>query len=284
MRNGLTAILYDLRFGIWRKALLFVPALLWGVWIAWRVDTACLAGQEIGEIAADTTFTLSDVLVCAFGGMTVYIPVAGKPFEIPVEWLLWFVYIALIASQYTYKHLCGIGQQQLIRFRRRRTWWIGKCVWSTATVLTAYAVFLLTVLVYTLLRGDMSATVSPWMWRIVDFPLRPDYTALGFGKLAGLCGMTALVSVVLTQWQTTLTLFVKPFGAFLAVVVITAAGAYVMTPPLIGNFAMWARVAWLAPDGFPLLLGAGLCAVYYVAAVIVGGTRFARYDVINIQE
>lgn len=284
MKQLCRAISYDLYFGILRKWPIYLPAVLWGVYIAWRVDAACLAGQAMGFVAQGATFTFADVLLYAFGGMAEYIPVAGQPFEIPVEWLLWFVYTVLVSSQYPYKHLCGIGQQQLFRFRNRQFWWIGKCVWGICNTITVYGCFLAAALVYTGWRGNITATISLWMGDLLSFLILPDTAAFGWSKLLTLMAITVLVSIVFTQWQTTLILFTSPLGAFLAVTVVLAAGAYALTPLLPGNFAMWVRSEWLLADGLPVLCGILLCGVYYVIAFMIGAIRFSRYDVINIQE
>ncbi len=284
MRSWKKAVRFDLRFGVLRLWWAFLPALLWGIFAVLRADAAYAAGVTMGECAASARFTLADVCLYVFGGMSRFIPAAGQPFEIPVEWMVWHVYLALLVSQYAYRNLCGIGQQMLIRFQKRRVWWVGKCVWSLVTVAIAYAVLFGAMAAGTAVCGALSPNLSVWFGNVVKFPLTPGQCALGWSRIAVLVLLSFAVSAALCLWQTALSLLIRPLGGFLVSLVFLASSAYVPSPALFGNYAMWERSLWLGADTFAPISGFLICLSVWMAAVALGGLLFAKKDILHIQE
>ncbi len=285
MRSLRQALVFDIRFGILQKWALFLPALLWGIFTALCVDTSCAAGKALGALPADTAFTLVDALLYAFHGGVLYLGLPGNGiWQIPVRWLLWHVYIALLVSLYPHQNLCGIGQQLLLRFRCRRYWWLGKSVWCLLCVCAAYGMMLIGAVGYTAVRGTLSPTVSFWMADVIQCPLWAANTALSAGELRTLVTLTVFASVTLCLWQIVLSLVLRPFGAFLAAVVTLTVSSFfdvVFLPP---KYTIWIDSAVFGLGNADPLTGAIVCGIGSIAAVLIGGIVFSRYDILNKTE
>ncbi|MBQ4617445.1 MAG: hypothetical protein IJB27_03625 [Clostridia bacterium] len=279
------AIAFDIRFGILSKWLLFLPALLWGLFMALCVDTSCMAGKEMGVLSPSEGFTLGDVALYAFHGGALYLmlPAIGI-WQIPVRWLLWHVYIALIVSLYPFKNLCGIGQQMLIRFRHRTHWWIGKCVWCVVSVVLAYAAMFLGMFLYTAVRGQLLPTFSFWMADVIACPILPTHADISVATFSCLLLLTTLSSIALCQWQTALMLWLHPFGAFFVVVVLLTVTSFFDMPFMAPKYTIWIDSVFLGIGTAEPAIGAIVCTCTFVSAVLLGGLLFSKFDIINVQE
>ncbi len=285
MKQIWKAIAFDMRFGIARKWAVFLPALLWGLFMALCVDTSCMAGKELGVLSASDAFTLGDATLYAFHGGALYLmlPMIGI-WQIPVRWLLWHVYIALIVSLYPHKNICGIGQQMLIRFRRRHHWWIGKCVWCALSVVAAYAAVFLGMFLYTAVRGQLVPNFSFWMADVIACPILPTHANISVGAFLSLTVLMVFASVALCQWQTTLMLWIRPFGAFMVAVTVLTVTCFFDMPFMVPKYTIWIDSVWLGLGTAQPLIGAVACTLTLVVAVLLGGFAFSKYDIINVQE
>ena len=93
--------------------------------------------------------------------------------------------------------------------------------------------------------------------------------------------MPVCVSIVLNMFQMMLCLFLKPIFSFFLVVIVLLGSAYMMTPFLLGNYAMVYRYNWMLKEGLSLDTGRTLLLMIYLCSVVVGNVRFKYYDILE---
>lgn len=137
---------------------------------------------------------------------------------------------------------------------------------------------------YTAVRGQLVPTFSFWMADVIACPILPTHANVSVGTFLCLVLLTVFASVTLCQLQTTLMLWMRPFGAFIAVVLMLAATSFADMPFMVPKYTIWIDSVWLGLGTAEPLVGVTVCAAAFVVAVVLGEVVFSKYDIINVQE
>ncbi len=81
--------------------------------------------------------------------------------------------------------------------------------------------------------------------------------------------------------QMTVSLFIKPIFSFFAVSVLLLASAYLLSPFLVGNYAMAFRYDWMLKVGVSIGVGERIAITLLLLAVLSGLVRFRLYDILE---
>jgi hypothetical protein len=218
-------------------------------------------------------------------GMRKYIPQTGQSFIIPIKWLLFHLLILYGNLNYPDQDLSEpVGISIIMKSGSRAQWLISKYIWNLSVVLAMYMTALLAVLVFSEVTGaDLSAAVTP------ELLLTVMNSGTRYTSFTGALGVTTVllpfaVSVAVSTFQLTLTLYAKPVVAFLVTAILMISSAYCQTWWLIGNYAMMYRSSYIVYEGVKPLYGVICCVVLSVISVIAGCIRIKRYDIIRRSE
>lgn len=268
---------FDLRQGILRrKTLLLTPTVIGAVAFldfAGKVHRFLMNGMMKGAVS------YGDYWFYLYGGMHKYIPSPGNAFRFPVVWIVLFLAIPFILLNYPFEDMHGVGQQILVRSGRRRAWWLSKCCWN----------FLGTVLYHLILQAVGLVLFFIFQMEVSN-RIHMDFITLAFEVghqevwepsvlPPAVFLLPVFVSAVINMMQMTFSLFIKPMFSFFTAAVLLLASAYLLSPLLIGNYAMAFRYHWMLKEGVSISTGGAVCAVLLLLIVILGLVRFRFYDI-----
>jgi hypothetical protein len=230
----------------------------------------------INQGISESPALFADCLVNAFQGMEVYIPSPDNKFSIPFTWLIINVYIAFLVGYYPMRDLSGLGKYMLLCSRKRRDWWIGKCIWTVSTVLAFYAIGYGVMLFSTLYHSG-----SLGSFQLSGFSVLGASPLSSMDLIVYVMLLPILTSITFSMLQLVLSLFFKPMMSFLAIIILIVASAYFFTPFLIGNSSMLLRSAAVLDNGIPSQVSFAIEAVLILGCLFIGGMKFKRYDILD---
>lgn len=267
--------LFDLEQGIFRnKALLFAPVIVAVIAFLDFINKA-------NRLLNSPIVSLGDFLFYLYGGMHKYTPSPGNAFRFPIVWMVVFVLIPCILLNYPLSDIYGMGKQILVRSESRRVWWISKCCWNILSTLIYHVILQATGLLLAFIFGiEISNQIHINFIRMV-FEVGHQEIWNRYFLPFSIVMMPVCVSIVLNMFQMMLCLFLKPIFSFFLVVIVLLGSAYMMTPFLLGNYAMVYRYNWMLKEGLSLDTGRTLLLMIYLCSVVVGNVRFKYYDILE---
>lgn len=280
---------YDLRMGFLRRPLR---------WIATAVLFSLLAGnfcliafsayyQEFdynpaGLLQLGTLpISIGDEILIELGSVLPPSIQEDQAFSFPTIWLFTHLLVCFFTLGYMNEDLTRGGVQVLIRTRRKSTWWLAKCAWNILVVTLYYG--LGEALLWMLGRavgfsGDF--TLNPFLFQTLT---NRAYVPTGAGEwdfFVAFLVMPCLTGIAINLMQMTLTLFVKPMVAFIAVAIYLSAAVFYPHPLLLANYAMPVRSAAAGIYAFWPSTGILLCAAFSLASVAVGAVYLRKMDIL----
>lgn len=235
---------------------------------------------HFAETSPETT--LGDMILYLFGGMHPYIPELKEAFVFPVRWFLLMMMILYGGLYFAYRDLHTIGANVLTRSASRAKWWYSKCLWIFWQQCTAYLLIYAVLIVFCISTGKEPVFritpeyVNRIMWagsEYQQFPIKIIWMTLT---------LPMLITTALCIWQNVLSLFMKPIFSYITMAVILLSSAYLMSPFLIGNYAMPIRYIYVIEDGINPLYGYAAAIILLTAGVAVGTIRLKKYDIMGI--
>ncbi|MCI8554864.1 MAG: hypothetical protein HFJ80_07975 [Clostridiales bacterium] len=223
--------------------------------------------------------SLADLVILLFQGMPPFDPSTGDRFEIPATWLFVNLYTAFLIGGYTQNDLHGCGQMLLLRSKRRGQWWLGKCVWAAALVLSVYLLAYGGVLLAGLAAGALSPAPTP--------ALHVQMSSIGEEVFEGgrwvflVMVMPFLTSLALSLLQMTLSFFLKPSFSFIGIASLLVVSAFFLSPACPGNYSMLLRSEAVLAGGIPLWWGAAADLLMIAASAAVGYRYFRHCDILH---
>ena len=250
------------------------------VWFGFYLLAALECAGRLASLAIDRT-AFGDYLLYIFGGMKEYIPVPGKPIQIPYLWLLGHIGVLYFTLHYMYDDLAGVGRQMILRSGSRTAWWLSKCVWNCAAVCVFYLIAWGIVALCAWMSGvRWSFAISPFMTELMD--AGPKLISGSTWDIAlELTLMPLLVTLAMSLFQMALCLLLRPVASYVCSVVIFLASTYYLSPLLIGNYAMALRSGKVISNGVHLLTGIGFSAALIIGSAVLGAVIFRNYDILN---
>lgn len=194
-------------------------------------------------------------------------------------WQVPFIFLAFIVSFYPFKDLAGYGQQLLIRSRRRRIWWLSKCLWVVVCVTLHQAIMLLVPALFALCTGTM------------DFmPTVALQEAFGYMDLTNFTLRDMVLSTIVFPWlvcvthsllQLVVSLCTRPVIGMILITSMLVASQAIATPLLPGNYAITSRYGCSLLDPVSGLL---FLTFVSIACVVIGGIVFQRKNILSAEK
>ncbi len=223
--------------------------------------------------------SVTDYLIYILKGIRVYIPTPDTKFEVPILWLIVYVYLAFVAGSYPIDDLALSGQQILLRTQKRVQWWLGKCLWIVLNAIIFFAIGYAVIICFASVGGNLSLKPSNDIVRVY---CEMDVSGVNTGSLlAAVTVLPLITAIALSLLQTTLAIILKPIYAFLLIACVMVASAYFFTWVLPGNHIMLLRNALMMDGGIPTPFSLAYMTVLALASIIVGCVVFRRYDILN---
>lgn len=272
-------LVFDIRQGILRsRTLLLVPAVIAAVTF---FDFYAKARRYLEQGMIQSTADYGDYWFYLYGGMCEYIPSPDNPFQFPAVWILVFLVLPFILLNYPFRDMYGVGQQVLVRSGQRSLWWLSKCCWNFCGTVLYHLIIQAAGLVLSLVfEVEISNQIHMDFINLV-FNIRYQEVWNPSSLPVAALLLTMLVSAAVNMLQMTLSLFIRPMFGFFAVAVLLLASAYLLSPLLIGNYAMAFRYDWMLKAGVSMGAGMRMAAILLLLAVLSGLVRFRLYDILE---
>lgn len=275
---------YDLAMGFSSNRAKFAVAIVCVVALAAMflsaLDAAVRYAAAMGAEGASGGFGPLDVLAYFFAGSDYYRMDDELPFELPIRWLIQQVLVAVLVGNYVVRDLDGQAPQVLVRVGSKRAWWLSKCLWAAATVISFYAVEAVVALVAAALFGGFGAMGDAEAVGVLGF----SPSAFDAGQLALLLLLPVALSLALSLAQVALSVAAGPFAAFAVIASFVVVSVYFGSPLLIGDCSMMMRSAFVRPGGVDAVVALMACAAVSVASAALGGLAFGRRDLVGRQD
>lgn len=234
-------------------------------------------GAPLREVSPEG-FTLGDNLCLALLGSERYEFRPGLFFLPPVSWLF-FLMVLLCVPVVAVG--AGMGREMgrtLPLLGSRAGWWLAQVASAAAVALACMIAFALTVLAWTVVRGQgLSLGIQQELLLLADLGLpNPD---AGRVDAAPFLALAALVFITVTELQLLICLVWGPVIASAAAVSLLVASAYLQAPWLLGNALMVARWEEMVFDGVSMVWSAVVAAAVLVVSVSSGCVLMRMVDV-----
>lgn len=272
-------LVFDIRQGILRSGtLLLVPTVIAAVTF---FDFYAKARRYLEQGMIHSTMDYGDYWFYLYGGMCEYIPSPDNPFQFPAVWILVFLVLPFVLLNYPFRDMFGVGQQILVRSGQRSLWWLSKCCWNfCGTVLYQLIIQAAGLVLSLVFEVEISNRIHMDFINLV-FNIRYQEVWNPSSLPVAALLLPMLVSAAINMLQMTLSLFIRPMFGFFAVAVLLLASAYLLSPLLIGNYAMAFRYDWMLKAGVSMGVGMRMAAILLLLAVLSGLVRFRLYDILE---
>lgn len=198
--------------------------------------------------------TIADGAIYMLRGMYEYHPELGDPFEIPVSWLIIQVFISFTVDKYMNDGFEGIGQQLLLRSKKKRNWFLGKLLYCLSTIIIFYLIIGLilgvgALLGYTSFSFLPSSDVCLYMSDINE-----ESTMLlnAQNVLIYVIVLPMVTSFVISVGQVLLSIIFKPLISFVIVIIYQVCSAYFSLSFFIGTYSMVLRSRYCSYGGYTI--------------------------------
>lgn len=277
--KSIKIFLFDARNGL-NKALFLCPIVIAAVAFI-DLSNKIYQWGAVGVLPGNSA-SYGDYWLYHYGGMKEYIPGPSNPFMFPVMWIVLFLSISFIVLNYPFKDMQTVGQQILIRTRGRSRWWLSKCFWNISCtvfyhLLIALAILLLCLFFKVPITNHINIDLVKMAFRLERDTPFIAHTSIPFSVF----GLPLLMSIGVNLFQMTISLFIKPVFSFLFVAIVMLSSAYLLSPYMIGNYAMPVRYNWILQGGVSHTFGIFLSLALIILSVLAGLLRFRRYDILN---
>lgn len=209
--------------------------------------------------------------------------------ELPYFWISVFVFSIFIGFDYMHNDLTQFGIQVLSRSRKRRMWWLSKCIWCILSGLWFYILYFGTILIYSFISGITinldnnkeifrcicDRSIVYFFNNIPDLSMSQKITLL-LAPLAVICTLNMI--------QMLLCLFIKPMYSYMISIGLLMLGVLTDSPVAFSRSAMLTMNSWLMEKGYPLVTGLIICGLITLVSVTVGTLYFKRYNILPDKE
>lgn len=272
---------FDIRNGIFKKPFLFLfPFIIATI----TFSDAFIRIRKLEDFQTPVTrmVSLGDYWFYAYGGMKEYIPSPYNPFQFPVIWVILFLTLSFILLTYPMKDLHNIGAQMLIRSSSRSQWWLSKCLWIFTGTLLYHTLFLGTLTALcAIFHIPLTASIHTELLKLLfSMDIDTELLTRTFIPLSVFI-LPPLFSAAINILQMTLSLFMKPIFSFLIIAILMLSSAYLLSPWLLGNYAMPLRYKWILANGISHKTGIIFSVTLLLLSLICGLYCFRKYDILN---
>lgn len=223
--------------------------------------------------------SVTDIWFNLFKGMEIYIPSKDMPFQIPFKWLMIQTLLALLIVIYPTQDLFSYGTQILIHMKKRRIWWISKCIWNICTVISFYLIAFICVLLISAIYGNISFNFN------LDLNNEINYLDINITNIVlsyfSIYGLPIITSIALSLLQMMLSFILSPIYSFIITIAYSVISAYYCSPLLIGNFSMIMRNSALGLGSVHIMSAVIICCIVSISSIVIGMIYTIRLDIIK---
>jgi len=213
-----------------------------------------------------------DYLFWNFRGMN--IAIQTNKFLIPNGyWIALNMFLAIIVGDFSVQQLSGVGQQVIMRMKKRSNWWISKCIWCAACVIFYYMVILSVIFVISMLTGGM----GPAHIEVVDSLSKT--TVVGNMTAKGMflnIVLMILTSISVSLVQLVLSLLFSSVIGYIYVAAILVVAMESINSFVLGNYLMMIRMYSGKIVG---QIGVMIDLVLIISAILLGGYVICKKDI-----
>lgn len=269
-------IKYDITNGIWRKAYLYLSALI--ICLLFFADF--YRRSSLGYTDGSESVTIINFLFYFFAGKEPFSPELGNAFVFPVVWLLIFLFSAYVTLDYPYRNLMGHGIQVIVRVKNRKIWWISKCFWMFFSTIIYFTLLYLELLLLCIcFKIDISLHYASY---INEEILNIQLVTSSSGQIAMLVFVLPVMTALAVNFiQLCLGLFLDRVYCYLVTSILLFASTYFQSPLAIGNFAMVKRSILCNEEGMTIKNGILINGILIILAIIIGVLRIKKFDIIK---
>lgn len=207
-------------------------------------------------------------------------PNIESTFQLPIKWLLIFLYASFLALNYPYKDFVGYEQQRMKCSLSRSLWWKSKCLWLLNVTIVYYLVFYISLSCFCIVfGGEISMEYDP---RLNEYLLQSGLVEITEGELLLLVFvLPVLTSLGISYIQMFMGLFWDRVYCYLFSAAYLFASTYYSFHFFTGNFAMIKRSVFYRNNGFMIWQGIIINIVIIVLAIGLGNVRIGRMNLIR---
>ena len=205
--------------------------------------------------------------------------------EIPYVWISLCIMNAILVLDYMHSDMKGIGRSVLVYSRKKRLWWLSKCITTVVSVSMVYILIYIFAFIFSIIgKGGMSG-VHTDIFRI----LYPKDTAFMPSDIINVKSVKALLYVTFFPWiilvgiglfQLALSLYVKPVLSFIIIIIIEGLSVFSNNILLFGSWFMAERCSLFVKDGHNVYIIFIMAVILGIISVIAGEIKFRRSDIL----
>ena len=234
--------------------------------------------------------SFGDCIVNFFKGMREYVPSDHNPFDVPIQFLIVNLVLAIFIGNYPMKDIHGFGKLKLVRSRTRLDWWLGKCVWNICTVVMFYISMYIGMLIDCMMHASQINMGSVSGFFSASSKVVDRIIGLNGGKLESEVTFTLIMvvlpvitSIALSLLQMSVALMTIPVVSYIMLIAVYIFSAFYMRWFTPGNYLMAYRMKAVLPNGVDFMTAIAVDIVLMVIAVVAGNIYFRKYDIYSVQ-
>lgn len=228
--------------------------------------------NPVGELS------FMDALLYMFRGMKEYRPEFREAFDISDAYLIWNILLAFIIGDYPTKELTSTGKIHLIRMRKRKIWWCGKCVWNMLAVFVFYGCIYLGILIGTLYgEGKILSVNETVFFRTFNISLSEQ--SIQYVILQVLL-LPVFSSMAISFLQMVVSIGSNDMLGYISAMLVCGLSAYYMKWFMPGNGGMVYRFMAVNPDGIGLIKPLSADLLIMLVSFLAGCYYFENKDIL----
>lgn len=264
---------YDIKNGIIRNLQMFIPVIFLSFCHCISMDMSF----------KDHHPALANYVIGFFRGVEP-INLLGDDirFEIPVIWLLFYIYLTYLVGHYPYKDLDSFGKLVMIKGNSRVKWWISKCIWNMVVVITYYLCIYVVMLAFSAVHNGIFIKPDKLLIERMS-GVSMDGVSLKPLIVVKLCViLPVLISLGMSLVQMCMALFIRPVYANIVFIILILGTAHECKEYLINNYLMFIRSCFVVgSDGVRYSVGITIAICMIIVGIAVGIIKIRRKDIIT---
>lgn len=213
-----------------------------------------------------------DYLFWNFKGMTIM--KQKHTFLIPNGyWIALNMFLAIIVGDFPVQQLKGVGQQVMMRMKKRSNWWLSKCIWCIVCVVLYYIVIISVIFVVSMLTGGIGCAHTEVVESLSKTTVLQNMTANG---VLFYIALIILTSISVSLMQLVLSILFSSVIGYIFVAAILVMAMESVNNFMIGNYLMLIRMYSGKIVG---QTGVIIDLLLMVSAIILGGYVIYKKDI-----
>ncbi len=264
-------LIYDMKHGILKQY-------GWFMIVALLICCSCIQGYKY--LFFDN---ILEYIMYAFEGTYLKALEVDDHFQVPVEWLSFYIVLAYIVGYYAEYDWKKRGMYCLLAGKSRTNWWLSKCCWCITCVFLYFSIGLLVIAIFTMVTG------SSFNMNFSQDTMSRIHSGVIFlePKIAFVISfiLPFAVAVAVSMIQMLLSFFIGSVMSFAAVCSMYIISCYSVSPFFLGSYTMWLRNSAVIPNsGMDTGTGFFISATAIILVTMIGIVIFSKKDVLGVSD